>query len=124
MAYNIDFSKIDVDTSVANYGVYVILCENETYYTGASSNVIERIKAHFAGVGSRHTKIHKPIKVIFFLGGLPDMVCACRAERFIKAGGRGLKELLATGNDDFRRVIWRYATYQPTRLSKKYKDED
>ena len=102
-----------------NFGVYIIECEDGSYYTGASASVRNRLKAHFGGYGARHTQVNKPEKVIFWLGGLPDMKAAMRAEAFIKSGGRGLKDLLATGNDAFRYVVWRYATYNPPKFERK-----
>lgn len=44
--------------------VYVLLCENEHLYTGISTDVERRFKAHVAGKGARYTRSNKPVKVL------------------------------------------------------------
>ncbi|MEZ5195779.1 MAG: HsdR family type I site-specific deoxyribonuclease [Bacteroidales bacterium] len=44
--------------------VYVIECENESYYIGQTSKIEERWQQHISGKGADWTKNHKPIKII------------------------------------------------------------
>jgi predicted GIY-YIG superfamily endonuclease len=43
--------------------LYVLICENDTYYIGMTLYPNLRINSHFQGTGSNFTKRNKPIKV-------------------------------------------------------------
>jgi putative endonuclease len=44
---------------------YVLLCDDGSFYIGASSNVNQRYYDHLRGKGGRYTKLHKPIKLLY-----------------------------------------------------------
>jgi len=46
--------------------VYVILCEDGSFYTGYTKNLDARMKLHMKGKGARYTRIHKPKKLVYF----------------------------------------------------------
>lgn len=48
-----------------SYYVYVLLCEDGSYYTGHTTNVERRFERHCRGLGGRYTKIHKPVKIAY-----------------------------------------------------------
>ena len=43
--------------------VYILLCEDGSFYTGYTKNIGERARLHNCGKGARYTKMHKPEKV-------------------------------------------------------------
>lgn len=45
--------------------VYVLLCEDESLYTGISNNLEKRFLDHKNGKGGRYTRSHKPVKLIY-----------------------------------------------------------
>lgn len=45
---------------------YIILCEDQSFYTGWTKNITNRFKKHLTGQGSKYTRIHKPKKVIYW----------------------------------------------------------
>jgi putative endonuclease len=45
--------------------VYIILCEDNSLYTGSSNDVAKRFLDHQNGRGSKYLKSHKPLKVIY-----------------------------------------------------------
>ena len=47
------------------YCVYVILCEDGSFYTGCTKNLDSRMRLHKRGKGARYTKIHKPKQVVY-----------------------------------------------------------
>jgi len=47
------------------YYVYVILCEDGSFYTGYTKNLNARIKLHMEGKGARYTRIHKPTRLVY-----------------------------------------------------------
>ena len=49
-----------------SYYVYIILCEDGSYYTGYTKNLDSRVRLHTRGKGARYTKMHKPKRVVYF----------------------------------------------------------
>ena len=47
------------------YSVYVLLCDDGSYYTGYSDNVKSRFERHKKGHGARYTRMHKPKRIIY-----------------------------------------------------------
>ena len=45
--------------------VYILLCEDGSFYTGSTKDLDNRVKLHINGKGARYTKSHKPKKVVF-----------------------------------------------------------
>lgn len=45
--------------------VYILLCEDESLYTGWTNNLKKRMKSHFSGRGAKYTKVHKPKELVF-----------------------------------------------------------
>jgi putative endonuclease len=46
------------------YYVYILLCNDGSFYTGFTKDVEERAKLHINGKGARYTKAHPPKKVV------------------------------------------------------------
>lgn len=44
--------------------VYILLCEDNTLYTGSTNNLEKRFLDHQQGKGARYTRSHKPLKLI------------------------------------------------------------
>ncbi len=44
--------------------VYILLCEDGSFYTGSTKDVDERAKLHINGRGARYTKSHPPKKIV------------------------------------------------------------
>lgn len=47
------------------YFVYILLCQNGSYYTGSTNDVEKRFEDHLNRRGARYTKSHKPVKIIY-----------------------------------------------------------
>jgi putative endonuclease len=48
-----------------SFFVYILLCDDDSFYTGYTKNLDYRIKLHLNGKGAKYTKSHKPKKVVF-----------------------------------------------------------
>ncbi len=70
--------------------VYIVECANGALYTGWTVNVEQRVKAHNAGRGARYTRMHGPVKLVYF-EELPDRVAAMKRELEIKRWPREKK---------------------------------
>jgi putative endonuclease len=46
------------------YFVYLLLCDDGSYYTGYTNNVASRFEVHRKGHGARYTRMHRPKKVV------------------------------------------------------------
>lgn len=44
--------------------LYVLQCEDGTYYVGKSKDVAKRFKEHTSGNGSAWTSVHKPLRIV------------------------------------------------------------
>lgn len=47
----------------ACYWVYILLCDNGSYYTGYTNNLPKRYALHVAGKASKFTRSFKPVKI-------------------------------------------------------------
>jgi putative endonuclease len=45
--------------------VYMLLCDNGSFYTGYTKDIKARTKQHETGKGARYTKAHKPEKLAY-----------------------------------------------------------
>jgi hypothetical protein len=68
--------------------VYVLELEEDCIYVGATMNFNVRMAQHFAGVGSKWTKLHKPLRVLEvmypFCEGLENKV----TQRYMQERGK------------------------------------
>lgn len=48
-----------------NYYVYILRCEDNSLYTGITTDVERRFSEHLGknGKGAKYTKVHKPVKI-------------------------------------------------------------
>jgi putative endonuclease len=47
-----------------SYYVYMILCEDNSFYTGYTKNLNSRIRLHKNGKAARYTRTHRPKQVV------------------------------------------------------------
>lgn len=66
------------------YWVYILLCQNNAYYTGYTNNLIKRWEAHQTGKASKYTRSFKPIKIAQFWHIQGNKALAMQLERNIK----------------------------------------
>jgi putative endonuclease len=50
---------------MAPFYVYMLLCENKSFYTGYTKSVKSRFRLHLSGKGARYTKMHKPQSLVY-----------------------------------------------------------
>lgn len=66
-----------------SYVVYLLRCEDGSYYTGYTSNLDSRLRSHEAGRGARYTRMRRPRKIVY-LERFKTRVAAMRQERQMK----------------------------------------
>ncbi len=68
-----------------NYYVYVLLCENNSYYTGYTTDVARRYQEHLAGTTKcKYTRSFKPVKIAQSWSTFDNKSEALKIERYIK----------------------------------------
>ena len=72
------------------YWLYLLECEDGSYYCGIARDVAKRLQAHQAGKGAAYTRSHRPKKVLSSVL-LPDRGSALKAEYAVKQLRRGDK---------------------------------
>ena len=78
--------------------VYILQCDDGSFYTGYTKNLNQRMKMHMNGKGARYTKSHKPEKVVF-VEKYESRSDALKRERSIKKKSHNQKQELINKNN-------------------------
>jgi putative endonuclease len=84
----------------SQFWVYILLCSNESFYTGYTVDVNKRYQAHCSGTARcKYTQRFKPIQLLQYWEVIGTKSVAMKVERYIKQLSRKEKEqLLAEPN--------------------------
>lgn len=79
--------------------MYILLCNDGSYYTGSTNDLERRMEEHFSGQGSNHTKKHPPVKLLYYeeFQRIDD---AFYREKQVQGWSRKKKEALINGQCD------------------------
>jgi len=77
----------------ANHYVYVVECNDGTYYTGYTTDVERRITEHNDGTGARYTRGRRPVELVH-VESFDTQSDAMQREYAIKQLRRSAKETL------------------------------
>ena len=69
------------------YYLYVLLCSDNTLYTGITNDIKKRMKTHQDGKGSKYVRSRSPFKLIYSEPH-DDKSSACKRESEIKTWTR------------------------------------
>jgi putative endonuclease len=72
---------------------YILECEDGTYYTGWSTDPQRRLRQHNGGYGSRYTRSHRPVQLVY-VEECVDKSAALKREKAIKKLPRSQKKEL------------------------------
>jgi putative endonuclease len=83
-----------------NWSFYVLRCADDSYYAGATSQLLIRVAEHNEGVGSKYVRSRRPATVIFVLRGLDKCTALSIEAKFKRLSSRLAKEkfMSLTGN--------------------------
>lgn len=81
--------------------VYILQCNDGSYYTGSTKNIEMRLRQHENGQGANHTRKHQPVKLVF-VEQFERIDEAFAREKQIQGWSRKKKEALIDG--DFNRL--------------------
>ena len=66
-----------------SYFVYMLLCQDGSYYTGTTNDLAKRFHTHEQGKGAKHTRSHKPVALVYH-EACEDKAAALRREHELK----------------------------------------
>ncbi len=90
---------------------YILICCDDSYYTGSTNNIEYRIKQHQNGVGSNYTAKRLPVKLVY-LEEYPRVQEAFAREHQIKKWSRKKKTALIESNfDRLKRLSKNYTEF-------------
>ena len=81
------------------FTLYILLCDDGTYYTGITQNLSDRLKRHRSGRGALHTARRSDIRVVY-TEIHPSRKSAIARERQIKRWSHAKKKALVKGQID------------------------
>ncbi|MBX3044764.1 MAG: GIY-YIG nuclease family protein [Candidatus Kapabacteria bacterium] len=90
-----------------NYYVYIVECNDLSFYSGVTSNIEKRIAEHNFGVDiDSYTYFRRPVRIVFsqHFSNIDD---ALRAEKQIKGWSRKKKLALINGDFDLLKELSR-----------------
>lgn len=70
---------------MSNWYVYIIICDDGSLYKGHTDNLERRYKEHCLGRGANHTKLHKPVKMVYS-EQVASLTEAVSKEKYLKSG--------------------------------------
>lgn len=82
--------------------VYILRCSDDTYYTGWTKDIDNRLKVHNRGRASKYTRVRLPVKLIYFEYYESESE-AKKREAAIKKLSRKEKEKLIKSDENKRR---------------------
>lgn len=79
--------------------VYLLCCADGSYYTGWTSNLEKRLKAHQSGQGARYTRSRLPVRLAY-AEAVPDKSAALKREYYIRRLSHQQKAAMAAQYED------------------------
>jgi superfamily II DNA or RNA helicase len=59
------FDEIEINDT-ANGFMYILQCSDGSFYTGSTYNLSKRLQQHKNGEGAEYTKLHLPVKLVYY----------------------------------------------------------
>jgi putative endonuclease len=79
--------------------MYILLCTNDTFYTGSTRDLNKRLAEHQSGEGANYTKKHLPVKLVYY-EEFPRIDQAFYREKQVQGWSRDKKQALIDGKHD------------------------
>ena len=79
------------------YYIYIVRCQDDTYYTGFTNNIEKRIRAHNENKGAKYTRGRTPVELVYS-EEFENKTEALKREYKVKQLTRKQKELLISKN--------------------------
>ncbi|PHZ85302.1 GIY-YIG nuclease family protein [Paremcibacter congregatus] len=77
----------------SSWTVYILHCQDTSYYTGITNDLPKRIADHEKGLGAKYTRGRGPFTLVY-QEGFPDRSLASKREYALKKLSRAAKQQL------------------------------
>jgi len=77
--------------------MYILECNDSSYYIGSTTNLKERLSQHLQGLGANYTKERLPVKLVYF-EEFQNIEYAFIREKQLQKWSRKKKQALIIGN--------------------------
>ena len=84
--------------------VYILKCSDNSLYTGWTTNLEKRLKAHNSGKGAKYTRARLPVEIVYF-EEFEDKIDAMKREYAIKKLTRESKLKLIENKQDLLKEV-------------------
>lgn len=92
--------------STTPFFVYILICENNNFYTGYTTNLIRRYQEHVLGTGKcKYTRSFKPINIAQSWQINESKSVAMKIEKFIKKMTKKEKEQLLLNPENLSQLF-------------------
>lgn len=88
--------------------MYVLQCNDDTLYTGYTTDINRRLLAHNNGKGAKYTKMRLPVTLLY-AEEFPDKSSALKAEAAFKKKSRQEKLTYITNNQ--KQFLSKFSTH-------------
>jgi putative endonuclease len=86
------------------FWIYILNCENNSYYTGYTTDLMRRFQEHLLGTAKcKYTRSFKPLNIAQFWQVNGDKALALKIERYIKRLTKDRKTALILHPDKLRK---------------------
>lgn len=82
---------------IDRYYVYILLCNDGTYYVGSTHDVEARVARHNEGRAATYTALRRPVMLIYSEEH-PDQLAAMRRGKWLEGWGHQKRDALINGD--------------------------
>ena len=84
--------------------MYILQCNDLSYYTGSTTNLKERLSQHLQGLGANYTKERLPVKLVYY-EEFQNIEYAFIREKQIQKWSKLKKEALIEGSIEKLKIL-------------------
>ena len=85
------------------FWIYILECDNGSYYTGYTNNLARRYRLHVEGkAGVRYTRSHRPVRIAQCWRLFDTVGTALKVEHLVKKRARAAKTRLVTNPGELK----------------------
>lgn len=88
---------------MAEWRIYMVLCSDDTLYTGITTDVERRIRQHSGGKGARYFRGRTPGPVVFLEGGHTRSSASKREIEIKRMTRAGKERLISSATNELSR---------------------
>lgn len=88
-----------------NWQVYIILCSDDSLYTGITTDVQRRFSQHLSGSGAKYFRGHTPKRLVYLENGHDRSSASCREAQIKKLRSSEKRQLIASKTNQLDREL-------------------